>query len=725
MSRHLNWTFLALLTSLAAAQSTPPAVLPVDAPSTALPAACPPDESFVEVRVAGRSRGGYWLRTGAADQRTWLQRSAIRSGEEAYFDAQLTCDDIDLVRLRSELPLKIDPEQLTLSFDPLPQLLSTGTLALAVPPVPRLPSIPLFNLEYHFGASGNVLAGAFRGAQFDTRAEYLKGNFSSFIGIRQLYTTTLQSGPLGLYSRVRYQPSGDRYAQLIYNLPSTLNFWSGPLQGAQGMIRGGNVRYWPSLSFVLPLGSDVRVSVDGTELAHAQVVPGTITLHDIPLRQSKGSILVSIEDETGTRFISQDYSYAPELLAPGGYTVTAEGGALAGQAYVGSALQYGLTPSVTVEAEAGLKAGQGIANAWVVLAPPQQHLRFGVGIDTTGSAPVTALKAQYIFITGAFNVGLSTQVPLGDLSGTQVDAALRYASAPLNVNLSGGYNLALNGWYAQVDGSVRAGPHLNVLPFAAVTTRGSRFGVGVSWTPQPNIQAQAGVSGSPGNPLGFGAAISDQLTPSSRVSASTDLRNLALDYQFRGHTEVEVGASTSGNVNAQLQGRATLVAGKLSFSANKGSRRFVLLKTGIPDLGISAEGAYQGRTNAAGDLVLSLESGSGSQVQLDLTTLPIEIAVESETLNLTLPTEGATVIDWRENFTRSRFVTFGLDAQHLAAGGQVRWDGQDPIDLDDQGEGLLPVLNQFVTGTLTFADGRECAVRISTASQVFCTPAAP
>jgi hypothetical protein len=68
-------------------------------------------------------------------------------------------------------------------------------------------------------------------------------------------------------------------------------------------------------------------------------------------------------------------------------------------------------------------------------------------------------------------------------------------------------------------------------------------------------------------------------------------------------------------------------------------------------------------------------------------------------------------------------VTFSQADGQPASGGSVQWAGQDRIELDDQGEGLLPALDQAVTGILTFEDGRTCPVQIgSSATTVTCQP---
>lgn len=722
MSRRLNGLLTALLLSSAAAQSASPPMSPVPQEPSALALVCPPDESFVEVRVAGLSRGGAWVRTGAPDGRTWLQRSAIRAGEEAYFDAQLTCEDTDLVRLKPELKLQFDPEQLTLTFEPLPSLLGNASLTVTSPVTARLPTLPLLNLDYQLAGSADVHDASATQGFFNTRLEYIQGNLSSFFGVRGALSAQF-GGSVVPYARLRYQPDEARFAQLAYNLPTTLSLWRGSFRGVQAGFSGDQVRYWPSLTFVLPLAADVRVSVDGQEWQRSRLAPGTVTLRDLPLRQNEGTIVVSIEDETGQRSVSQAYSFSPTLLAPGGYSTRLEGGWLGDQLYAAGAAQYGLTPDMTLEGEAGVKGGAVQANAWMVFAPMNQVLRLGVGTDTSGADRVTSLKAQYRFAITAFNFGVDAEVPIEGKRDPQVELGLRYAAPRFNTGLTGGYNTALNGWYGRLDGSVPVNAQLNVASFVAVTSRSTRVGVGVNWTPQPNLQVQTSAIGGPGSPTGLNASVNYQLDPANRVGASTDFHDLALSYQFRDQVEVEVAASTQGNVGVQVQGRATLVEGQLSFGASSGSRRFILLKTGIPNLGISAEGLNQGRTNAQGELLLSVQASSGSQIQVDVSTLPIEVSLRAETLVLTLPTEGAVVMDWRENFTRSRFVTFSQADGQPAGGGSVQWAGQDRIELDDQGEGLLPALDQTVTGTLTFADGQTCPVQIgSSATTVTCQP---
>ena len=518
---------------------------------------------------------------------------------------------------------------------------------------------------------------------------------------------------------MRYQPDSKHLAQLVYDLPNDLSLWRGSLRGVQAAISNDQVRYSSPIRFVLPLAADVRVSVDGQEVQHQILPPGTVTLPSLPLRQNQGSIVIEIEDDTGQRSVSQPYNFSAALYAPGSYSAQVEGGLLTQQLYVGAAGKYGLNSSITLEGQAGYKAGEVQAQAWVLFAPPNQFVRLGASVSATNQRFDASLMGQYSFYANPFSVSLGAEVPL-DFQKSNVNLAVRYASGRFSVGVLGGYSSAINGFYGGLDGNIRLNESFTLVSSASVDARSTRLGLTVSWNPRPGLQAQVGTSYPLGGEPTFGASVGAQLNPYSKVAASTDFQSLSAAYQYRKQFGLDVGASTQGDVSAQLSGRATLVSGQVSFGAQSGSNRFILLKTGVPNIGIYAEGRYQGKTNAQGDVVLSADSSSGTQIRVDLSSLPIEVSLESAVQVVMLPTAGAVVVDWRSNFQQSRFVTFGRDAKHPASGGEVAWEGQDSIYLDDFGEGLLPVLDQAVSGTLTFEDGTQCAVTIAAATPVYC-----
>ena len=753
LSPHLGWLVTVVLLSSAAAQTqSTPQSTPLSTPLSTTPGApdsaltCPPEESYVDVNVAGISRGGAWVRTGAPDGRTWLERSAIRPGEEAYFDAVLTCDEIHLARLNRDLRLVFNPETLTLSFEPELSLLGTSSFTVQGVHRAPLPGVPLLNLAYDLSAGTDLRQADDRtqngrgfSGQYNVRLEYLQGPFSTFVGVRQTLSSALVSDP-ALYARARYafgQASSVQASsvQAVFNLPTTLNFWHGPFSGVQADFSGNQTRYWPALSVTLPLAADVTLTVDGQELQRQRHMPGTLTLTHIPLARQEGQIVLEIDDETGHRSVSQPYAFPTDLLAPGGYAARLEGGWLNAQPYAAGSARYGLTPGLTLEGEAGVTGNAAQGSVSAVIAPPGQLMKLGVGGRTFGAEQTLFLKGQYRYASPSFTAEISAEVPVFSSAlippEPRGEAALRYAGPNFSAALSGGYSTDMSGWYGRLEGSVPISrAHLNVLPFVTVTSRSTRVGVGVNWNPDRNIQVQAGVQSTFGQTAGtaldlthFTLAVSDQLTPQSRVTASTDLNDATLGYRYRGALEANIAAGTSGTLSAQLQGRASLIGGRVSFTLDSGTQRFILLKTGVPDLAITAEGVPQGRTDAQGELLLTVQGAENSQVQVDTDTLPIEVSLQSETLSVNVPDEGAVVVDWTSNFRRSHFVVFQDAQSQNAGGGNVTWPEQDPIDLDDAGEGLLPRLQGTVTGTLTFSDGRTCPVTIEPgANLVKCAP---
>jgi outer membrane usher protein len=120
-----------------------------------------------------------------------------------------------------------------------------------------------------------------------------------------------------------------------------------------------------------------------------------------------------------------------------------------------------------------------------------------------------------------------------------------------------------------------------------------------------------------------------------------------------------------------------------------------------------------GLTDARGELLMTeLPSGQSSTVGIAPNELPIGVAFESTTLNVLPALNGITVIDWRSNFKVSGFMRFSWSSTEVAANADLYLNGER-IFIDDEGYGLVPVLNAATPAELRSQDGaRRCTLSL-------------
>lgn len=721
-SRTLSLALLVAASFAGAQTAIPASAVPEDVSAAAV---CPPTnvETLLEVRVAGVNRGTFLVREALG--RTWIQRTAFRQGEERYFDAELRCDEVPFARLRSGISTQTDLEQLTLSFEPQLELLGSQEFTVTAPAPERLLSLPLLGLDYRLSGSTDLNLKTQQNGEF--RVNYTQDAFSGFAGLRE---SLGQGGVFALssYARARYQADPQFAAQLVYNLPAVVGLGQGNLLGAQAFIQGGLTRYWPVFEFVLPLEADLRLIANGKTLKTWRSAPGKVTLRNIPLEGNRGNFSVEIQDEAGKRSIGEGYDYPDTLLPQGGYIATLEGGLLADDLYGGTAFRVGLLPELTLEGRGAFSSTLTRGELWAVLAPPRQSLRLGLSFDSSSvkSAPFAA-RANYNVSIFPFSLGVSAVIPLQDSFAPSLGVNALFNAGSFDVSAQSNYESDGRGLSNRLSVDIRLNEQLSLSPFISQQGDNITVGIGATFRPESNLSGSiSAVKPSSSNPA-FNAGVQYQPDPQNGFSVSTDFQSLSASYRYTNQFDFDISANSTGAVSAQLGGSVALVGSNIYFSRSGNASRYVLLQTGVPDLPIYAEGQYQGSTNADGNLVLALVTSENTQIRVDLNSLPIDLTVRQEKRDIELSNPGTYVVDWRDNFVRSRFVEFRLDAQTLAIRGQIEFVGADTLYLDDFGMGFLPISKVALEGTLISEEGgKRCPIRIEPdATSITCSSSPP
>lgn len=666
---------------------------------------CAVSEDLPDVRVGGVSRGAFSLRQ--VEGSSWLQQEALRPGEERYGLETVRCDDLTFTRLNPALSAQYDPEAQVITFQPRLDLLPVTTLAVALTPVTPegVTSLPLYALDY--GLSAARFSGGSLAQQVYARATYANGPWSAQLGVSEAGISG-QAFELGITASTRYQVNTTSAVEAGVNIPSLLTNSPVGFSGVQGQVLGQTGRVLDTFTVDVPLGGQVRLTTAGRLLGTWTVGAGRVTFRNIPLLGNAGAVVAAIEDATGHREQAWTYAFPTAVLAPGQVGAVGEAGVLGKEAYARGLVRYGLTPNVTLEAQAGVRAGELGGRVGVTAASAEQVLSVGVTHHLDGLA--TAATVDYGGRLGRFGLGLSAQIPLADLQATRAVASLGTELGRFSTALSVGYDPRQVGWYggAQVTGALTRDVRLSAA--GRVGTQGQAFSMTLGYQPNTRWQALVNTVATASGPI-LRAAATYQPTPDQQWNLSYGAGVGYAEYRRRGTADLTLGVGTNGEVSAAVRGTVVYAGGQVYASAARTNEISVVLETGVPGLGIYAGGLFQGRTDAAGTLVFSVPDGT-SDVRVDVASLPIEVDVKEASLPISALTARAVKVDWRGNFGRSRIVSFqGPDGQE-AAYGTVVLNGGDRYNLDAFGTALLPAASTPVGGELQLGDGTTCAVVI-------------
>lgn len=669
---------------------------------------CAVTEDLADVQVNGLSRGTYSLRR-AADT-LWIQRNVLQDGEDRYGGSQVTCDGLTFTQLNSALAAQYDEEQQVLSFQSHPELLPvytvTVTVAAATPAAYQ--NLPVSTLEY--GLEVHRLPSGTLNHSASVQGSYANGPLSVTAGLVERGSNQ-QTPAVSPSASVRYQVTQDAHLEAGWNIQSVLNRAGGTFSGVQGQAAGIVPRFTDEFSVDLPLPGSVVLTSGGVFLGRWTFGAGRAVFRHLPLNGSAGSIIALISDARGQREQSTAYEFPAALLPAGSYRVAGEAGQLNQQLHGGAQLSYGLSPNVTVDAQAQVTAGvpSGLINA--TTASLNHSLTVGLthNVGLPGSAATVAYGTQ---LSDTAGLGIKAQIPLARPQDLQAEATLGYGLGGISTAVGVGYDAQQAGFYGRVQASGALTRDLQLSGAARISRQNRQLSLTLGY--QPNNQWSSAVNTvTSSSGTSVRATTTYMPSPDQRLNLTYGAGGGYGSYQRTGPVDLQVGAGTTGQVDLSVEGAVAYANDRLYASAARGNNVSVLLETGVANLPIYASGVFQGRTDARGELVFSIPSSQTVTVRVDVQTLPIELSVKAADLQLTSPASSAIKIDWRDNFQQSRFVNFQTPTGEDAAYGSVQLDGGDQYDLDAFGTGLIPRAAQILQGVLRLQDGSECTVKVA------------
>ncbi|MBZ9752560.1 hypothetical protein K7W42_17055 [Deinococcus sp. HMF7604] len=669
---------------------------------------CAAPEDLAEVRVDGLSRGTYSLRR--AGEGLWLQTEALQAGEERYGQAQVTCDGLAFTQLNPVLAAQYDAERQTLAFqarlDLLPVYTVTVSDAQAAPAASQ--NLPLYALEYSLEA--HRLPSSVLEQRGRLQGTYANGPFSARVGITETSSSTRELELLPS-AAARYQLNRDAHIEAGWNIQPLLAGGVGGFSGLQAQVTGSAVRRTDDFTVALPQPGTVTLISGGVLLGRWSFGAGRAVFRQLPLTGSAGAIVAIISDAGGQREVSAAYSFPAALLPAGSYRALGEAGRLGTLPYAGAQLSYGLTPALTLDAQAQVKAG--VTSGALAVTTANQNHTLTVGLAHNSPDQGTAATVAYGGrLSSAAGLGIKAQIPLGNVQATRGEAALGYDLGGVATAVGVGYDPQQAGWYGRVQASGDLSETVRLSGAARLSERGRQVSLTLGYKPSEQWTAVVNAAAGPSGPE-VRAAATYLPTPDQRVSLAYGSGVLYGAYQQRGTVEVNAGAGSNGQIDLGVEGALVYANDRVYASAARSSEVSVLLETGIPNLSIYVAGAFQGRTDAQGALVFSVSSGQPVDLRVDVQALPIEISVKDAHLLLPSPESRAVKVDWRENFEQARIVSFQTPTGAEASYATVSLDTGEEYDLDAFGTGLLPRTGQVQSGRLRLQDGSSCAVTIS------------
>ena len=775
-------------------------------------APCGAPEMLLQVTVGGQTRGDFLVKVTPGG--LLLEGAALQASESKYGTGTLTCDGLNYVLLDSALRPNYDPLAQTLSLTPVLDLLPGNTLDFrGVQAVTPAPTQPAYGADA--GLRASVTTGGGLNAQTYLGGAYFGGALSAYVGLSASLSSApaagaerTTTGGFGVKAIVHYDLNTDWGVSAAYRVDGEsvggLGYGLGSFTGVIVNTRGGLQRELAKVELELPLEANVVVRVGERTLRSFRAAPGRLVILNIPLENIVGTVEVNVTDSNGTRSFSSPYSFGGGSLRPGGYLATVRGGYL-GDPFGGSAQRtldasgrLGLSNNWSVQANARLLESSYGASVQARHTSDIDSLGFGVSasgsfaqaVQTGGGAasqntPDVRVNADYARQIGTLGLSASLNVPLLNVSASQIGLGLGYQSGRWTGSLSGGYDLggqqlnaSLGAGYTFDDGRQLTGTLSGGYRFSQASwTVGANAGYALSSTQQLNafVNSSSGVGGAAGRVsagLGLRYTPNDQLSveagagvatnvpattfpattaadpaatttryggtlaasyviaPGQTVRASTDFASLNASYEdsrtlytSANATLSRTGNGLAGSLGGEVRGAVTFLPGRAVLGQKLGQRA-VVVRTNTPGIPLLLNGARVAVTDASGEALLTgLPEGSISQVAVDLDALPFNITARDATADIALAQSGVYILDWTRNFDVSRWVQLFYSAKEFSVYGVFLLSGQK-YTLDDQGFVLIPDTGKAVRGTLQSDDGtRQCELEIpATGDRAVCPP---
>ncbi|NTX99410.1 hypothetical protein [Deinococcus sp. JMULE3] len=716
------------------------------------PPECGATEALLEVVVGGAPRGAVAVRLSPDVTASLVPPDVLRGAEGGYVAGTVTCDGLPFVRLSSQVTVSYDQPRQRLLIRPRLDRLQGDTLNLAGVATTTAPrGQPVWGVEYGVDAQATY---ALRGDAPATLAASVNADLAGAAGA--------WSGSVGaLLERTDGSWQAQPRAQVALSVTDRVSVgaaWNAqPLEGSPGLsgsdfrgvgvaAQGGFTLLDPERRVELPLEADVRVFLDGVEVAARRAGPGVLRLTDIPHPAGSAATLqVEVTDETGVRVQEWVLDADPDPLPRGAYLAAARAGVTRGAWGADLRGEYGLGRGWRVGASGGagldgtLSAGVRVSRSDArggVQASVQVSSQVQGGARTT----VTTLGLRGETQLGAARVSAFTVLPFGAWQDTQLGAALNANLDPWTLSVSARTALRRDAWTVEGSATRAFGTVGNVTFSAAAQPGGWRLGLSGGYRPTARWDLTAGVRAAqaPAAPDGTtspvawqgGAGAAFQVDPANRVTANVTRDDLTVGGSHVGRVTASGQVGLRG-AQARVQGAVVVLPGGLSAQATLGQRA-VLLQTGVPGLSIILGGAFVGRTDASGSILLSgFTPGETTEVRVDLRDAPFGVQVGTDRRVIVPPQAGLLELDWRSNFRVLRWVQVrGADGQPVAEG-SVTVDsgtvgsgtpGSGTVLLDDEGYGLFPAQTGPVRAEVRAATGEVlCTLDIAPgAAEVHC-----
>ncbi|GGJ53800.1 hypothetical protein [Deinococcus roseus] len=678
---------------------------------------CDLADEGLEVSVGKQSRGLQFMRR--TGNEVWLTRETFKPGEEGYTVQALTCEGITYLKLSSQLDLKLDFSSLILNLSPNFALLSRREVNIE--PVAQQDTLDVLLLQMPFSAAlrgtgilAESLSGSFAVAPVLQYSDFTF-SASSKLGYNRLlpegWTVTEPSAKLAW----QFDPAGT--AQLIYqNPPLTV---PGRLSGVQVGWHQVPPRIMEPIILQLPLESQVQVFLEGELLYAGRQLPGTLQLKGIVLPRKQGEVRVDIRDSTGRSI--QRFAFADTgNLTPDEWQLWGEAGwwnsvQQPDLPVVGFRASYHLASNMLLTGQAHWAPGDWSASTQLYQTSEGEGAMLGLTLKDTFTGPL-AVEGQgtYTQHWGPVFLRLNGEGNFPDWNTSRLGLGLGFQQNQWKMYGQAQYQLS-GAFSGGVGAELRITPDLLLSGNLNWTGSDRRpdVRVGLRWNPTSNSEVSLQHAGR----LQGSARI--QWSESLETQVSADAQMVQGSVQYKGPVNAQLAVNSSQQWQSAVSGTLTVAGDQVTLGDAPVAPVALLLHTGQPDLPIRLNGEGAGRTNAAGDLLITgLRVDITYNIAVDPNTLPIELGVQNVNLSVRISRQGILPVDWKSNFVVSRWITFFWNPQEKAAGAALQAAGQT-IYLDDEGQALLPPSLQGVTGRLVLED-RFCAVTLSTADQVMC-----
>ncbi|WP_216320925.1 hypothetical protein [Deinococcus aestuarii] len=670
--------------------------------------AAPPE--LLEVRVGSEGRGSFAVRRASGG---WLvEPGALRESERGYASGNVTCPDGDFVRLREDLNVTYDGAEQQLVISPAARLLTSGQVDAGGPqraaPVQTralasVGSAVDVRANWRTGdiSYGAVLEGGYAQGAWEARAAVGVGGEGGAFGVR------VRAG-------VAWQVNEAWVVRAGWN--SALPEASGALvttdfKGVQVEGRSGEVAVLPPLDLDLPLTSRVTVFLNDTILSEFDANPGRVTIRNLPRVQSFGVLNVFIDDASGRRVVNVPFGTGPGAQRAGEFQVRARAGVEGGRPSAAFLGTVAVTPTWTVTGSGDWKGGGELSlRAGGATTLAGGALGVGASVTRSGEGALGgAFEVSYARAFGAWSLGAGLSVPLPGPLHPRVNLSALYFTPAWTF----GTSLAYDARGGTLGGNLSASAPLtrNVTLGGRIGYESGRWRAGATlgWKPSSALDVSASAGLGAGAEFGVGARY--QLTPGQVAWAQANQNEVTLGYSRDAPARIEVAAGTGGSVAARVSG-SVLLTGQGALVVPEAARRGVLIRTGVPGLTLRT-GAGTVRTDAAGDAVAFGRDGETAvNVSVDVDALPFNITVGEDAATLALAGNGLAVLDWRANFTVSRWVRV-FWAPGEPAGGALLVVGGRTWRADRDGWVLLDGAPQDPRGELRAPEPpRTCAITV-------------